>query len=48
MDLLEALIQFGGALLCAAIPVFGLGVLLVWLAPRLSSFFKDANSTLKS
>lgn len=39
MAWLDAFITFGGALLCMAIPVLVLGVVLVWLAPRISGFF---------
>jgi hypothetical protein len=42
MDLLSAFITFVGGTLCMAIPVFLLGVVLVWLAPRLSTFFESA------
>jgi hypothetical protein len=39
MDLLTFLITFGGSLFCMAIPVLGLGALILWLAPRISDFF---------
>jgi hypothetical protein len=42
MDLLSAFITFGGGILCMAIPVFLLGIVLVWLAPRISAFFENA------
>jgi hypothetical protein len=38
MDLLEAFITFGGAFLCMLIPTLVLGVVIVWLVPRISGF----------
>ncbi len=44
MDLLTFVITFGGSLLCMAIPVLGLGALMLWLAPRISSFLSSGKS----
>jgi hypothetical protein len=44
MDLLSAFITFGGAILCMFVPVFLVGTLLVFLAPRISGFLDNARS----
>lgn len=44
MDLLEAFITFGGAFLCMLIPTFVLGVVFVWLVPRISGFLGSGKS----
>jgi hypothetical protein len=44
MDLLSAFITFGGAILCMFVPVFVVGILLVFLAPRISGFLESARS----
>jgi hypothetical protein len=44
MDLLSAVITFGGAILCMFVPVFLFGAILVFLAPRISGFFSSGKT----
>jgi hypothetical protein len=44
MEWLSGLITYGGAVLCMFVPVFLLGVVFVWVAPRVSGFLDNSQN----